>query len=166
MADRTVLLMRHGKSDYPGGVTDHDRPLAPRGVRQAADTGHWITATYGAVDQILSSSAVRATQTAQATGIDAPLESADEIYDASPREILDAIRSTSDTVSTLLVVGHAPGIPALAVRLAGAGSSDDAVDAVHESFPTCAVAVLAVPGSWSDLEFEQAQLVSARIDRG
>lgn len=166
MAERTLLLMRHGKSDYPGGVTDHDRPLAPRGIRQAADTGVWLLETYGKVDAILSSSAVRAVQTAEATGIDAPLDAADEIYDASPQEILDAIRPTPDTVDTLLVVGHAPGIPALAVRLGGPESADDAVEAVHESFPTCAVAVLTVPGSWSELDFEQAQLVSARIERG
>ena len=30
---RTLLLLRHAKSDYPAGVADHDRPLAARGVR-------------------------------------------------------------------------------------------------------------------------------------
>ena len=34
-APRTLVLMRHGKSGYPPGVADHDRPLADRGRREA-----------------------------------------------------------------------------------------------------------------------------------
>jgi hypothetical protein len=38
-AYRTLLLLRHAKSDYPQGVVDHDRPLAPRGEREAGLAG-------------------------------------------------------------------------------------------------------------------------------
>ena len=34
--------MRHAKSDYPDGVADHERPLAPRGDREAALAGDWL----------------------------------------------------------------------------------------------------------------------------
>ena len=39
---RTLLLLRHSKSDYPQGVADHERPLAPRGEREAALAGDWL----------------------------------------------------------------------------------------------------------------------------
>src|SRR3989337_2337943 len=41
---RTLLLLRHAKSDYPDGVADHERPLAPRGIREAALAGDWVRA--------------------------------------------------------------------------------------------------------------------------
>ena len=53
------------------------------------------------------------------TGITAPVNYAEQIYDASPGEILAEIKEASPQASTLLVIGHAPGIPSLATRLAG-----------------------------------------------
>ena len=53
-SSRTLLLLRHGKSDYPPGVTDHQRPLAPRGVHEAALAGDWLRAHAPAVDAVLS----------------------------------------------------------------------------------------------------------------
>ena len=55
MPTHTLLLLRHAKSAYPEGMVDHDRPLAPRGVRQAALAGDWIRANGtnpGAADAI------------------------------------------------------------------------------------------------------------------
>ena len=47
---RVLILLRHAKSDYPAAVADHDRPLAPRGEREAALAGEWLYgATPGAV---------------------------------------------------------------------------------------------------------------------
>ena len=91
---RTLVLMRHAKSDYPGGVTDHDRPLADRGRREAALAGEWLTATLPEIDEILCSSAVRAQQTTAATGLARPIRTSGEIYDASPDEILQQIAAT------------------------------------------------------------------------
>jgi phosphohistidine phosphatase len=39
-----LLIMRHGKSDWEGGVADHERPLAPRGVRAAQSMGRFLAA--------------------------------------------------------------------------------------------------------------------------
>ncbi|PRC61864.1 hypothetical protein C6A85_06190, partial [Mycobacterium sp. ITM-2017-0098] len=75
---------RHAKSDYPDGVSDHDRPLAERGVREAALAGEWITANVDPVDAVLCSSATRTRQTLERTGITAPVQYVDRIYDASP----------------------------------------------------------------------------------
>ena len=39
---KRLILLRHAKSDYPDGVSDHERPLAPRGQRDAPRMGREI----------------------------------------------------------------------------------------------------------------------------
>ena len=53
-----LVIMRHGEADFPRDVPDHDRPLAPRGAREAADVGRWL-AEHAAPDIILVSPAPR-----------------------------------------------------------------------------------------------------------
>ena len=52
MGTRTLILLRHAKSDYPDGVADHERPLAQRGIREAALAGDWIREHLPAVDAV------------------------------------------------------------------------------------------------------------------
>ena len=118
---RTLVLLRHGKSAYPPGVNDHDRPLAPRGNREAALAGGWISANLPPVDHIVCSTATRTRQTLQATGLAAPamlVDFADEIYQAYPDELLEIVAAASPDDRTVLLVGHAPGLPELAEQLA------------------------------------------------
>lgn len=162
---RTVILLRHGKSDYPGDTRDFDRPLADRGESEAGEAGRWLRANQPHVDAVLCSSALRTRQTFAATGIVAPARFADELYDASPGEVLDEVRSTGPQVWTLLVVGHAPGMPGLALRLAGPESDAAALDALSTKFPTSAMAVLTLNGEWTDLGPGQAALTAFHIAR-
>ena len=37
VAEHTLILLRHAKSDWSGHEDDHDRPLANRGRRQAPE---------------------------------------------------------------------------------------------------------------------------------
>ena len=78
---RTLLLLRHAKSGYPADVGDHERPLAQRGIREAALAGDWLRVHAPAVDAVLCSTATRTRQTLERTGIDAPVCFADRIYD-------------------------------------------------------------------------------------
>ena len=105
---RTLLLLRHAKSDYPSGVADHDRPLAPRGIREAALAGDWLRSTVPAIDAVLCSTATRTRQTLERTGIEAPVTFVDRIYDATPGIVLGEINAVDDGVQTLLVIGHEP----------------------------------------------------------
>ena len=162
---RTLILLRHAKSDYPPGVVDHDRPLAPRGRREAALAGEWIGAHCPAVDEILCSTAVRTRQTAERTGLSAQTRYARTVYEAWPQRILDEIVLTAPDVDTLLVVGHAPGVPALALALAGEESDPQAVAGVADRFPTSALAVLEVPGQWADLTEGAAVLRTFHLAR-
>ena len=158
--------MRHAKSDYPGGVTDHDRPLAERGVREAPLAGDWIRAHAPKVDAVLCSTATRTRQTLARTGIEAPVEYLDELYDAVPGTVIAAINGVSPDVGTLLVVGHEPTTSGLALGLADGDPDAQQVAAeISAKFPTSAIAMLGVEGDWADLELRGAKLLAFHVPR-
>lgn len=163
---RTLVLMRHAKSDYPDGVADHERPLAARGVREAGLAGDWLRANVPAIDAVLCSSATRTRQTLARTGVEAPVEYLDELYGASPGSMLDEINRVDDTVRTLLVVGHEPTVSHLTLGLAARPASDpQAVEQVAMKFPTSGLATLTVDGGWADVGLGGAALVSFHVPR-
>lgn len=162
---RTLLLMRHAKSDYPEGVADHDRPLAPRGIREAGLAGDWLRAHAPVIDAVLCSTATRARQTLENTRVDAPTRFTDRIYASTPGTMIDEISRTTDDVGTLLVVGHEPTMSELALILADNGSNDAALERVSVKFPTSAIAVLDVPCGWKALEPGRAALTGFEVPR-
>jgi phosphohistidine phosphatase len=162
---RTLVLMRHAKSDYPDGVPDHERPLAARGVREAALAGDWLRANAPDIDAVLCSSAVRTRQTLARTGVPAPVSYLDRLYGASPGDVIDEINKVGDDVAALLVVGHEPTTSHLALGLAGPGSDRGTAEQVARKYPTSAIAVLQVPGPWSGLRLSGAELMSFHVPR-
>ncbi|AUH69952.1 MULTISPECIES: SixA phosphatase family protein [Gordonia] len=161
MTDRTLILMRHGKSAYPDGVYDHDRPLNERGMRQAQLAGRWMTEDRLAVDQVLCSTSLRTRMTLEQTGVAAPVEFIDDLYGGTPSEVFEAVRiHTPPEASTVLVVGHFPGMPETALSLDPAGEID--------RFPTSAYAVLRIGVPWDRLGLDvdaDARLLAFRVPR-
>lgn len=144
--NRTLILMRHGKAETPFGVADHDRPLAPRGHREAALAGELLD-RYD-VEAALCSTSERTRQTLAATEIDVPTEFSPRLYLADPETILADIAEVDQEVRSLLVVAHFPGVPETVLQLDPTGpSTDDILD----RFPTSAFVVLEVDGPWSAL---------------
>ena len=163
---RTLVLLRHAKSAYPDGVADHDRPLAPRGQREAGLAGDWLRANVPAIDGVLCSTATRARETLAHTGIDAPVRYVDRLYDAVPGTVIDEITHVDDHVAVLLVVAHEPTMSQVALGLAGADSSNTAaVERISTKFPTSAMATLRLTGSWKDVELGSAELVDFHVPR-
>ena len=173
---RTLLLLRHAKSDYPSGVADHDRPLAPRGIREAALAGDWIRANVGEVDAVLCSTATRTRQTLERTAIDAPVQYVDRIYESTPGIVIEEINAVRSRftgqigdhgdISTLLLVGHEPVMSSLALNLANAGTNNGPVaQELSAKFPTSSIAVLRVTEPWDRLEMGGAELVAFHIAR-
>ncbi|WP_396904470.1 SixA phosphatase family protein [Mycolicibacterium phlei] len=162
--------MRHAKSDYPQGVADHDRPLAPRGVREAGLAGDWLRAHAPAIDAVLCSTAVRTRETLARTGVTAPVEFRDRIYDATPGTVIDEINRVQshfdDEVGTLLVIGHEPAMSAVALGLAKPGEGDAAaVERISVKYPTSAIAVLRTEAAWADLTLGGAALIAFQVPR-
>ena len=167
---RTLLLLRHAKSDYPPGVPDHERPLAPRGVREARLAGDWLRAHAPAVDAVLCSTATRARETLARTRIEAPVNYVERLYDATPGAIIDEINSVASRfdsdVETLLVIGHEPAMSQVVLGLATAeGSNKSAAESISTKFPTSAIAVLRTGEPWDLLTLSGAALVTLHVPR-
>jgi phosphohistidine phosphatase len=163
---RTLLLLRHAKSDYPTGVADHERPLAARGEREAGLAGDWLRSNAPTVDAVLCSTATRTRETLARTRIDAPVEYLDRLYDATPGAVIAEINRVDSTVKTLLVVGHEPTMSSLALGLASAdGSNSTAAERISTKFPTSAIAVLRTGGPWDQLTLSGATLVGFHVPR-
>jgi phosphohistidine phosphatase len=163
---RTLMLLRHAKSDYPAGVADHDRPLAPRGVREARLAGDWLRAHAPAVDAVLCSTATRTRETLARTRIEAPVNYVDRLYDATPGAVIEEINGVGADVETLLVIGHEPAMSAVALGLAAPdGSNTTAAESISTKFPTSAIAVLRTSEPWDQLTLSGAALVTFHVPR-
>jgi phosphohistidine phosphatase len=163
---RTLLVLRHSKSDYPQGVADHERPLAPRGEREAALAGDWLRAHAPAVDAVLCSTATRTRETLARTQVDAPVDYLDRLYDATPGAVIEEINRVAADVETLLVIGHEPTMSSLALGLASPdGSNNTAAERISTKFPTSAIAVLRTSEPWDQLSLHGATLVGFHVPR-
>jgi phosphohistidine phosphatase len=158
--------MRHAKSDYPDGITDRDRPLAPRGERDAAAAGAWLGSAYPWVDEVVVSPARRAQQT---WALVAPhvrtgkVRDDARVYEDWGAHLPDVVASLNPDALTALVIGHNPGIEDLAMDLAHSGDPVARARMLRK-YPTCAIATIGFGGPWTDLG--DTALTSFTVPRG
>lgn len=119
MKIRTLLILRHAKSDRDGApADDFARPLARRGRRDAPRMGRWLQERGLTPDLVLSSPAQRARETTEAVtallGVPAAhIHYDDRLYLAAPDTLLAVIAGCPARAGTLLLVGHNPGLEEL-----------------------------------------------------
>lgn len=142
---RRLMLLRHAKSDWPHGVSDHERPLAPRGEDAAPRMAAYMAAEHLVPDLALVSPARRTAETwaLTAPAFDEKIAARREarLYEARTDTLMGLVRETPAAVATLLLVGHNPGLEVLAKRLAGHGDRY-AFARLKQKFPTAALAVI------------------------
>jgi len=139
-----VSVLRHAKAVTGFGLADIDRPLADRGRRDALRAGERLRVIGPLPDLVLCSTAVRTRQTLDGLALgDVRSVFEPAIYHNDVDVLLDLIRQTEDAVSTLLMIGHNPSFHQLVHDLTG-----EAPDA----FPTCALAVVELPGPWTETQ--------------
>lgn len=124
---RTLILLRHGKSDWTQPVSDRDRPLAKRGRKQAPLSGQWLAEQGLIPNFVVVSPAVRAQQTWER--VEEPLMAAaqDEVrvqteewaYTFAGSDLMALLESIPDPVHTVMLVGHNPAFEELAETLTG-----------------------------------------------
>jgi len=166
---RTLVLLRHLKSAWDDpGVGDHDRPLAPRGVRAGERMRLHVEKAGISPQLVLCSSALRAVQTWESVrdGLpdDVRQEIDDTLYGASSESLLARLNEAPDAVDVLLLVGHNPGIENLALGLAGSGDAGG-IERMSEKYPTGGLATLTFEGSWTDLSWGDAKLAEFVVPR-
>ena len=136
-AKKQLLLLRHAKSE--GIITskaDIDRVLLPSGQDHARQIGNHIRNMIGTPDKILCSPAQRAQQTL--TKLHLPptkITIEPTLYGAFGSTLLQRIEEQSNTITTILLIGHNPSISQIASRLAGTFLGD---------LPTCGLVHLKI----------------------
>lgn len=151
---KTLLLLRHAKSDWgDASLRDFDRPLAPRGERDAPRIGKALSKRGPLPDLVISSPAARAKATIRAVmkaadlSLDVKFE--ESMYGASSVELVNLTRRLPDESSCALLVGHNPGFGDLLNRLTGS----------HERMPTAALACMEFQADhWEDVGDERGKL--------
>ncbi len=106
---RTLILMRHAKSDWDTpGPGDHARLLSARGRNAAKALGDWLRQGDLIPDQVLCSSAARTRETLGRLRLSAPTVFSDRLYLADRGTLLAQLRHA--TGQRVLMLGHNPGI--------------------------------------------------------
>ena len=167
---RTLVLMRHAKSSWDTAEPDHERPLAPRGRRDAKAVGQYLAAQSLRPDVVLCSTALRTRQTwdrAVAAGAAAgEVRYLDGIYDASVTELVGVLREAPPDALSVLLLGHAPGIPRLLDYLAVRRPDSSVWERAEQDFPTSGLAILQLDSPWSDVGEAVAELTAFEAPRG
>jgi len=119
---KTLLLLRHGKTEAESKQGDKARVLTERGAADAAVMGWRVGATVGRPDRIVSSRARRARQTAAiaAAAMDfrGRVRYKRGFYYVSAEALLRRVQRFPDKADSVLLVGHNPGLEELAALLA------------------------------------------------
>ena len=159
---RCLILMRHAKSDWSFGASDHERPLNPRGEASAQSLGTWLRNNDLRPDEVLSSSAARTRQTLDGLKLDTdtPAKFLKALYLAEASEMMQVLQTA--TGSTVLMLGHNPGICEFAHRLV-----DDPPRHIRfEDYPTGATTVIEFDiTQWNDVSWYQGATTHFVIPR-
>jgi phosphohistidine phosphatase len=133
---KRLILLRHAKSSWENpGLRDFERPLSPRGERDAPRMGILLRERGFCPRAVISSDAVRARLTIElvAAEIGFPvvdIRYSNDLYHASPARLLHTLEDLAPQDDEVMLVGHNPGMTELANQLS---------DARLDNLPTCGI---------------------------
>jgi len=151
---KTLFILRHAKSSWENAeLADFDRPLNKRGLETAPLVGNTIRKNKFQIDSIICSPARRAEQTAtlvkETAQVKTDIQFDDRIYEASPHRLLQIASELDDKITSVMLVGHNPGLEGLVKMLTQE----------IESMPTAALAVVDLKiDTWKDIHIDCCSL--------
>ena len=122
---KELLIMRHAKSSWGNEtLSDHDRPLNKRGLRDAPRMAQLLVEWELVPEIMLCSTAKRARMTAQLLveifgNESVQLDTFDQLYLAQPEAYLELLQQLPDSCGRVMVIGHNPGLEELVAELTG-----------------------------------------------
>lgn len=150
-----LWLFRHAKSDWNKNKTDFKRPISKRGMKDSIRMGQWMLENRMIPDCIISSPAERAFQTCEflQQGFQGELNPPDwdeRLYHADHTTLLTIIAEQDESINTLMLVGHNPGLDDLLIHLCGSSK-------LHHTnkgklMTTSTLAVIEIAGSWAHID--------------
>lgn len=140
---KTLILVRHAKSDWPENTDDFDRPLAQKGYDDAQKMAYFLKKKNIKIDKFLSSPALRAFTTCQIFNEEyqIEIETPHQLYNALERNFETLVLENDDSLDSVAMFSHNNGISNFA------NSMSDGLFI----FPTCGVAGFHIDcDSWSE----------------
>ncbi|MEO1514356.1 MAG: histidine phosphatase family protein [Bacteroidota bacterium] len=146
---KTVFFIRHAKSSWAdASLSDIDRPLNKRGLRDAPFMSQLLKGKGVTVDKIISSPANRAYTTATYFADAFEIAKQDilvrrEIYEAWTEDVLGLVRGLDQEWNSVLIFGHNPCFTSLANLFSSS---------YIPNVPTCGISqVVAEVDNWAEL---------------
>ena len=175
---KLLYVLRHAKSSWDDPLlTDHDRPLSPRGRKAVRLLAEHVRAVDLDPALVLCSTARRTQETLHGVLDGHPALIERELYGATWRQLIERIKAVSPQTPSVMVIGHNPAVQMLVLKLAaepGSSPLHDAPDSplaqIERKFPTGALATLELDGTWGDFSQGRARLVDyvtpRQLERG
>ena len=154
---KEIFVLRHAKSSWDNvNLSDHERPLAGRGIRDAAKMCAFIKNKGYKLDKVLCSTAKRAKETFDLTadGFNFEIDKAtytDKLYFGDETKIIKDLRGLDESSNNILIVGHNPTLHYLVELLA--------IKQI-DRFTTCNLAIISHDGEWITLNSQRCSLKS------
>ncbi len=154
---KTIYLARHAKSSWDSDAdNDFDRPLSDKGFHHAKRMGAELNRLSWKPEIIISSPALRASQTCQTyckqLGFPiAQVEWNKDFYSAYTVTLLHSLTSVNENTRSVMLVGHNPSMEDLLVHLCGETATSKHKQSNGKLFTTGNVMKLSFNGEWKDL---------------
>tara|TARA_Y100001934_G_C12332329_1_gene765766 strand:- start:829 stop:1326 length:498 start_codon:yes stop_codon:yes gene_type:complete len=153
---RSIILFRHGKSDWNANYeSDHNRPVSKRGTKAAKKMGRYLSNIDQVPDLIISSTALRARNTAEiainAGKWSSKLVLEKQIYESNVETLISIISKQSNEYNSICLVGHEPTFSSFIERCN---------NSTWSRFPTASMAQINFNiNSWYDIDLKFGSLV-------
>ncbi|WP_030611317.1 SixA phosphatase family protein [Streptomyces sclerotialus] len=166
---RRLLLLRHAEAARPPGTPDHERPLSPRGRRDATAAGRLLTEADRLPGLVWRSTSRRTRETwelaAAGPGSLCSVRYEPRLHRPPLPDLLAMVREAPAHIGTLLLVGHNPSPRDAILATAGDGVGSE-LRTVQDKFPTAAIALLTWGGRWQEIDSGTTLLTGTAVARG
>ncbi|UQB69195.1 SixA phosphatase family protein [Epilithonimonas zeae] len=149
---KTLLLVRHSKSDWPEDMDDFDRPLTELGKTNAPKMARLLKDKSVEIDTFISSPAKRALHTCELFSevFGKPYSTEKTLYNPREANFENLIYSLDDSINSVALFSHNNGISNFANSL-----TDEIVN-----LPTSGVVAYQIDcDKWSDFEMAKKKFL-------
>ncbi len=161
---KVLYLIRHAKSSWGHThLSDFERPLNDRGIESIQIIGDFFSRRQEKISHFFSSSAARAHATGKGIvgkmGLNqAVISYHQELYHASPLELLRFTCRITHELDTAAIIGHNPGLTDYCNYLC---------DADISNIPTCGVVkIIFETESWKEISKSSGRLEYFQFPKG
>lgn len=144
-----LIIVRHASASWdPIYKNDFDRPLKKVGISETSLISEYLSRKNFLPDHIISSTAVRTTETAEQIikniNYKNKFETIDEIYNSTYQNLIKCISKVNNKYKNLMLVGHNPSVTEVINYFCN--------NAKIDNVPTCGVAIINFEFKWEKIK--------------